>query len=180
MKLTLTTAIAAALMATGAMASDTAPTDTSSETEVLVDVRDAGALTAVEVATLNEAGYLIDENEAYLVDAKGDWIKVDLSKRYAGADPTAAQGIDDEGLIMASRGADNASAEEVFNVDSAGFVSDADGFFIVGIDGLPIRAELSERSAGSDDTATMGVDDEGDITASRGTDNETAAEAATD
>ena len=47
------------------------------------------------------------------------------------------------------------------------------------LDRLPIRAELIKRAAGPDDTAIMGVADEGDITASRGTDNETAAEAAT-
>ena len=54
------------------------------------------------MATLNEA--------ACLVDAIGDWIKVDLHKRYTGADPTAAQGTDDQGLITASRGVGNTSA----------------------------------------------------------------------
>lgn len=78
-----------------------------------------------------------------------------------------------------SRGAQNDTVVEEFNMDSDGYLYTTDGVAIVDVDGDPVQMDLTRRAAGSDDTALMGVDDKGDIMASRGADNRTSMQVAT-
>ena len=170
MKLKITTSIAALLIATSAYA-------TSYDAS-----RGADNETAAEVFTSDADGFMFRGDGTAFVDIEGNPVQIDLTRRAAGADDTALMGVDDEGDITASRGADNPSAVDVM-VDADGYLMDTQGRYYVNPEGLTIQVDfeaLSERSAGADPTATMGVDDTKPITASRGADNQTAAEAATD
>ncbi len=170
MKLKLTTSIAALLIATSSFASSY---DAS---------RGAENETAAEVFTSDTDGFVYHSDGTPFLTANGTPVQIDLSSRAAGSDDTAMQGVDDQGDITASRGADNATAAEIM-VSDDGTLTDLDGRPYSDVNGNVIRINfdaLEKRSAGSDDTAMQGVDDEGDITASRGADNASGEEVVTE
>lgn len=117
MKHLMSTALVA-LMTTGgwAMAQESGADSTAA-----VGVDDEGQIassrgyqmeTAPEVFGYDQDGYLRDAEGMYLTDYEGRVIRINpdpetrLADRLAGADPTAAVGVDDERPITSSRGDD--------------------------------------------------------------------------
>ncbi|MCR9127292.1 MAG: hypothetical protein NXH82_14350 [Rhodobacteraceae bacterium] len=103
MKLTLTTALTTALLASHALAGSMGSDDTAA-----YGVDDKGDITASRGADNPTAGDLMADDETSDLD-----LTAGSTNRSAGADDTATMGVDDKGDITASRGADNPSAADL-------------------------------------------------------------------
>jgi flagellar basal body rod protein FlgG len=177
MKRIFATALAtSALIASGALAAtETAPAGADDTAVMGVDAQ--GDITASRGDDaprshdiyVDDQGYLVDYNGMYLVDMDGNAVQPDLSSRLAGSDNTALTGVDDEGVFTSSRGNNAERAHNMF-VDDEGYAMDAENRYFVTAAGDRIMIDWNNRKAGADDTAVMGVDSKGEITASRGND----------
>ena len=99
---------------------------------------------------------------------------------YANTATTSADAVTDtDSEVVTSRGDNAMRSYDVF-VDDAGYLIDTEGYYYVDMEGNAIQPNVTQRRMGADDTAMVGVDDDGLITTSRGNDAMRAHEAFVD